>query len=92
MQMTMWDRLNPNEKSAMKAGNGWHDDILVVGKYLGIKNKRGNCEWKEVIDYDDTPTGHSFAAAWWTITGFGVLAGVLLIGLAGEAAIYNLFG
>lgn len=57
MQMTMWDRLNPNEKSAMKAGNGWHDDILVVGKYLGIKNKRGSCEWKEVIDYDDkTPT------------------------------------
>lgn len=42
----------------------------------------------EVIDYDDTPTGHSFAAAWWTLTGFGVL----LIGLAGEAAIYNLFG
>lgn len=49
----MWDRLNPNEKSALKAGNGWHDDILVVGKYLGIKDKRGNCDWKEVIDYDD---------------------------------------
>lgn len=46
----------------------------------------------EVIDYDDTPTGHSFAAAWWTLTGFGVMAGVLLIGLAGEAAIYKLFG
>ncbi len=46
----------------------------------------------ETIDYDDTPTGHSFAAACWTLSGFGVLAGVLLIGLAGEAAIYNLFG
>jgi hypothetical protein len=42
--------------------------------------------------HDDTPSGHSFAAAWWTLTGFGVLAGVLLIGMAGEAAIYNLFG
>lgn len=27
----------------------------------------------EVIDYDDTHTGHSFAAAWWTLSGFGVL-------------------
>lgn len=43
-------------------------------------------------EHDDTPTGHSFAAAWWTLTGFGALAGVLLIGLAGEAAIYKLFG
>lgn len=46
----------------------------------------------ETIDYDDTPTGHSFAAAWWTLSGFGVLAGVLLIGVAFEAAIYSLFG
>jgi len=45
----------------------------------------------ETIDYDDTPSGHSFAAAWWTLTGFGVLAGVLLIGLAGEAAIHLIF-
>jgi len=44
------------------------------------------------LPYDDTPTGHSFAAAWWTLTGFGVLAGALLIGLVGEAAIYKLFG
>ena len=44
------------------------------------------------LPYDDTPTGHSFAAAWWPLSGFGVLAGVLLIGLAGEAAIYKLFG
>lgn len=46
----------------------------------------------EVIDYDDTPTGHSFAAAWTALIGFGVLAGLLLIGLAGEAAIFTLFG
>ena len=53
MQMTTWNRLNPKEKAAMRAGGGWHDDILVVGKYLGIKNNRGGCDWKEVIDYDD---------------------------------------
>ena len=46
----------------------------------------------ETIDYDDTPTGHSFAAAWWTLTGFGVLSATLVVGLIGEAAIYNLFG
>jgi hypothetical protein len=46
----------------------------------------------ETIDYDDTPTGHSFAAAWWTLTGFGVLSATLIVGLAGEAAIYKLFG
>ena len=46
----------------------------------------------ETIPYDDTPSGHSFAAAWWTLTGFSVLAGVLLIGLAGEAAIFHFFG
>lgn len=46
----------------------------------------------ETLPYDYPPTGHSIAAAWWTLTGFGVLAGVLLIGLAGEAAIYKLFG
>ena len=55
-------------------------------------HQRGAAMRTEVIDYDDTPSGHSFAAAWWTLSGFGVLAGVLLIGLAGEAAIYNLFG
>jgi len=44
------------------------------------------------LPYDDTPTGHSFAAAWWTLTGFGVLAGVLLIGVAFEAALYFIFG
>lgn len=42
--------------------------------------------------HDDTPSGNSFAAARWTLTGFGVLAGVLLIGLAGEAAINHFFG
>lgn len=46
----------------------------------------------EAIDYDDTPTGHSLAAAWWVIWTFSVPFAVLLIGLAGEAAIYNLFG
>lgn len=46
----------------------------------------------ETIDYDDTPTGHSFAAAWWVIWTFSVPFAVLLIGLAGEAAIYTLFG
>lgn len=45
----------------------------------------------EVIDYDDTPTGHSYEAAWIALIGFFALD-VLLIGLAGEAAIYNLFG
>lgn len=44
------------------------------------------------LPYDDTPTGHSFAAAWWTLTGFGVLSATLIVGLAGEAAIYKLFG
>lgn len=43
------------------------------------------------LAYDDTPSGHSFAAAWWTLTGFGVLSATLLVGLAGEAAIYKLF-
>lgn len=46
----------------------------------------------ETLPYDDTPTGHSFSAAWWTLTGFGVLFSVLIVGLAGEAAIYKLFG
>lgn len=46
----------------------------------------------ETIEYDDTPTGHSFAAAWWTLSGFGVLAGVLMVGLIGEAAIFHIFG
>jgi hypothetical protein len=44
------------------------------------------------LPYDDTPTGHSFAAAWWTLTGFGVLSGTLAFGLIGEAAIFTLFG
>jgi hypothetical protein len=44
------------------------------------------------LPYDDTPTGHSFAAAWWTLTGFGVLSALLILALAGEAAIYKLFG
>jgi len=37
----------------------------------------------ETIDYDDTPTGHSFAAAWWTLSGFGVLSATLVVGLIG---------
>ncbi|MEW6316265.1 MAG: hypothetical protein AB1670_07720 [Pseudomonadota bacterium] len=41
--------------------------------------------------HDDTPSGHSFAAAWWTLTGFGVLSATLAFGLIGEAAIYFLF-
>ena len=45
----------------------------------------------ETIDYDDTPTGHSFAAAWWTLTGFGVLSATLAFGLIGEAAIHLIF-
>ena len=44
------------------------------------------------LPYDDTPTGHSFAAAWWTLSGFGVLSATLAVGLIGEAAIYKLFG
>ena len=44
------------------------------------------------LPYDDTPTGHSFAAAWWTLTGFGVLFAVLAVGLFSEAAIYYFFG
>jgi hypothetical protein len=44
------------------------------------------------LPYDDTPSGHSFAAAWWTISGFGVLSATLIVGLIGEAAIYKLFG
>ena len=46
----------------------------------------------ETIPYDDTPTGHSFSAAWWVIWTFSVPAAVLLVGLAGEAAIYHIFG
>ncbi len=46
----------------------------------------------ETIDYDDTHTGHSFAAAWWTLTGFGVLSATLVVGLIGEAAIFHFFG
>jgi len=46
----------------------------------------------ETIDYDDTPTGHSFAAAWWTLSGFGVLSATLIVGLIGEAAIFHFFG
>lgn len=41
--------------------------------------------------HDDTPSGHSFAAAWWTLTGFGVLSATLIVGLFSEAAIYFLF-
>ena len=44
------------------------------------------------LHYDDTPTGHSFAAAWWTLTGFGVLSATLAFGLIGEAAIFYFFG
>ncbi len=46
----------------------------------------------QALPYDDTPTGHSFAAAWWTLTGFGVLSATLVVGLIGEAAIFHLFG
>lgn len=44
------------------------------------------------IPYDDATSSHSFAAAWWIIWIFSVPFAVLLIGLAGEAAIYKLFG
>lgn len=40
----------------------------------------------------DEPDGHSFAAAWWALTGFGVLSATLIVGLFSEAAIYKLFG
>ena len=43
------------------------------------------------IPYDDTPTGHSYAAAWIAIWIFG-LAGVFLFGLAFEAALNHFFG
>lgn len=42
--------------------------------------------------HDDTQSGHSFAAAWWTLTGFGVLSATLAFGLIGEAAIFHFFG
>jgi hypothetical protein len=44
------------------------------------------------LPYDDTPTGHTYAAAWWTLTGFGVLSALLIMALTGEAAIYKIFG
>lgn len=44
------------------------------------------------LPYDDTPTGHSFAAAWWTLSGFGFLSAMLILTFIGEAAIYKLFG
>jgi hypothetical protein len=46
----------------------------------------------QALPYDDTPTGHSFAAAWRVIWIFSVPAAALVLGLIGEAAIYNLFG
>lgn len=45
----------------------------------------------ETLPYDDTPTGHSIAAAWWVIWTFSVPAAVLIVGLISEAAIYKLF-
>jgi len=44
------------------------------------------------LPYDTGPSGHSFAAAWWTLTGFGVLSATLIVGLIGEAAIFHFFG
>ena len=44
------------------------------------------------LPYDDTPTGHSFAAAWWVIWIFSIPFAVLALGLISEAAIYYLFG
>lgn len=46
----------------------------------------------ETLPYDYPPTGHSIAAAWWTLTGFGVLSAALIVGLVSEAAIFYLFG
>ena len=43
------------------------------------------------IPYHDTPSGHSYAAAWTVIWIFG-LAGVFLLGLAFEAALHTIFG
>ncbi|MCG6540217.1 hypothetical protein MCB86_09030 [Pseudomonas sp. KSR10] len=43
------------------------------------------------IPHDDTPSGHSYAAALWTIWIFG-LTGVFLFGLAFEAALNHFFG
>lgn len=43
------------------------------------------------IHYDDTPSGHSFAAGWTVLWVFG-LAGVFLYGLAFEAALHHFFG
>jgi hypothetical protein len=45
----------------------------------------------ETLPYDDTPTGHSFSAAWWVIWIFSIPAAALLVGLAGEIAIQVLF-
>jgi len=44
------------------------------------------------LPYDDTPTGHSFEAAWWVIWIFSIPFAVLALGLISEAAIYYLFG
>lgn len=43
------------------------------------------------LPYDDTPTGHSFSAAWWVIWIFSIPFAVLLVGLFSEVAIYKLF-
>ena len=44
------------------------------------------------LPYDDTPTGHSFAAAWWAMTGFGLLSVLLSLATFGKAAMLYLFG
>lgn len=46
----------------------------------------------EALPYDDTPTGHSFTAAWLVIWTFFIPFAVLALGLISEAAIYKLFG
>lgn len=42
-------------------------------------HQRGAVMRTETIDYDDTPSGHSFTAAWLAMFAFGALA---LFGLA----------
>ena len=40
----------------------------------------------------DEPAGHSFAAAWWTLSGFGLLASLLALMGFQWAAMNHFFG
>jgi hypothetical protein len=46
----------------------------------------------QAIPYDDTPTGHSFAAAWIALFGFAALAALLAVAGFQWAAMNHFFG